>query len=236
MNDMRVAIVPKSDQLNADDLIAGPLTITIKNVSIRQSTEQPVSIHFEGDNGKPYKPCKSMSRVMVHAWGPDANQYAGKSMTLYRDPSVKWGGVEIGGIRISHMSHIKGDETMALTATKGSRKLFTVKPLQVQASAAASVFGTQTSKDWIAAQATVLAAMTDAAALEAWKTAEAPKISALGQKQKEWLDGKIAEATTRLSSAPPSDTAPADPCATCNGTGVIEDATGKGPCADCQGG
>jgi hypothetical protein len=129
MNDMRAVIVPKSDQINSDDLIAGPLTITITGVSIRPGTEQPVSINFDGDGGKPYKPCKSMARVMVTCWGADANEYVGRSMTLYRDPTVKWGGMDVGGIRISHMTDIKSAHTMALTATKGSKKPFTVKPL-----------------------------------------------------------------------------------------------------------
>lgn len=129
MNDMRAVIVPKSDQLNADDLLAGPITITINKVTIRPGTEQPVSVFFDGDNGKPYKCCKSMARVMVHCWGADANEYVGRSMTLYCDPTVKWGGLEVGGIRISHMSHIPRGVTMALTATKGQRKPFVVKPL-----------------------------------------------------------------------------------------------------------
>lgn len=129
MNDMRAVIVPKSDQINADDLLGGPMTITVTKVEIRPGTEQPVSIHFEGDKGKPYKPCKSMARVMVHCWGPDASQYVGRSMTLYCDPKVMWGGLAVGGIRISHLSHLDATQTMALTATKGSRKPFTVKPL-----------------------------------------------------------------------------------------------------------
>lgn len=135
MNDMSQIIEPKSDQLNADDLIAGPRTITITRVEARPRTEQPVSIHFEGDNGKPYKPCKSMCRVMVHAWGLRHTNWIGKSMTLYRDPSVKWGGLEVGGIRISHMSDIGEQRTMALTVTRGSRKPFTVKPLATAAGA-----------------------------------------------------------------------------------------------------
>ena len=131
MNDMSVVIVPKSDQLNSDDLIAGPLTITITGVSIRPGGEQPVAISFKGDNDKPWKPCKSMSRVLVAAWGADAKKYAGRSLTLYRDPSVKWAGLEVGGIRISHLSDIERPITMALTATRGSRKAFTVDVLVV---------------------------------------------------------------------------------------------------------
>jgi len=129
MNDMLGTIVPKSTQLNADDLIGGrSLTICVTKVEIKMD-EQPVAIHFEGDGGKPYLPGKSMRRVLVNIWGPDANAYVGRSMTLYRDDAVKFGGVDVGGIRISHMSHMPKAVTMALTATKAQRKPFTVKPL-----------------------------------------------------------------------------------------------------------
>lgn len=138
MNDMSPAIVPKSDQLNTDDLLAGPRTIRITAVSIRPGTEQPVSISFEGDGGKPYKPCKSMCRVMVHAWGADASKYIGRSLTLYADPKVTWGGMAVGGIRISHMSDIDGKITMALTVTKNNKRPFTVVPLVSEAAPAAA--------------------------------------------------------------------------------------------------
>lgn len=146
MNDMRAVIVPKSDQINADTLLGGPLTITIEAVKIRPGTEQPVSIHYAGDDGKPYKPCKSMSKVMVTCWGPDANAYVGRSMTLYCDPAVTWGGMAVGGIRISHMSDIDGTQKMALTATKGSKKMFTVRPLVIEAAATKAA---PTIADWI---------------------------------------------------------------------------------------
>ena len=128
--DMHQTIIPKSDQLNADDLIGRDLTIKITGVDIKGGQEQPVSIHFEGDDGKPYKACKSMCRVMVSAWGPDSKKYVGRSMTLYRDPAVKWGGMAVGGIRISHMSDISDDMTMALTVTRANKKPFTVRPLE----------------------------------------------------------------------------------------------------------
>jgi len=129
MNDMAAVIEPKSDQVNADSLLSGPMTVTIKDVKISPGTEQPVSIVLE-ETPLFYRPCKSMSRVLVSAWGPDAKKYIGRSMTLYRDPTVTWGGVQVGGIRISHMSHITEKKTMALTATRATRKPFTVQPLQ----------------------------------------------------------------------------------------------------------
>lgn len=135
MNDMSSVIVAKSDQLNSDDLISGPVTITITGVEIRPGTEQPVSIHFENDDGKPWRPCKSMCRVMVHCWGPDANKYVGHSLTLYRDPKITWGALAVGGIRISHMTDIAGTQILALTATKGNKKPFTVQPLTIKPTA-----------------------------------------------------------------------------------------------------
>jgi hypothetical protein len=124
-------ITPKSDQLNADDLISGPVTIKVTAIKGSNEPQQPVSIHYEGDNGKPYKPCKSMRRVLVSAWGPNGLDYVGRSMTLYRDDSVLFGGIAVGGIRISHLSHIERDLTLALTVSRSSRKPYTVKRLDV---------------------------------------------------------------------------------------------------------
>lgn len=135
MVDMSKTIAPKSDQLNADDLIAGPRTIRITRITGDESeTQQPVSIYFEGDNNKPYKPALSMRRVMVMVWGDDANQYAGRSMTLYNDPEVKFGGIKVGGIRISHMSHITQTQSLMLTKTRGKKAEYRVQPLAQGAS------------------------------------------------------------------------------------------------------
>jgi hypothetical protein len=147
VNDMRSVIEPKADQLNADSLLGGPITITVTSVAIRPGTEQPVSIGYENDNGKPYKPCKSMCRVMVHCWGADANQYVGRGMTLYCDPKVKWGGLAVGGIRISHMTDINDTQVMALTETKGSKKPFTVKPLVERPATAPAAAGKEDPED-----------------------------------------------------------------------------------------
>ncbi len=133
MNDMTQVIIPRSDQINADSLLAGPITITITSVDIKPG-EQPVTIHYEGEDGKPWRPCKSMARCMVAAWGPDASKYTGRSLTLYCDPKVRWGGLEVGGIRISHMSHIEAPMTLALTVTRGNKKPFIVKPIERAAS------------------------------------------------------------------------------------------------------
>ena len=131
MTDLSKTIEPKSDQLNADDLISGPRTVKITAITVDAgANQQPVAINFEGDNRKPYKPCKSMIRAMVKVWkSNDSQSFVGKSMTLYLDPEVTWGGMAVGGIRISHMSHITREVKMALTASKTKRAMITIKPL-----------------------------------------------------------------------------------------------------------
>ena len=148
MIDISGTVAPKSDQINADDLIAGPRTITVTSVKL-VAEDQPVAIHFAGDDGKPYKPCKSMRRVLVRAWGADASKYAGRSMTLYLDETVRFGGAAVGGIRISHLSDISGPLTMALTATRAVKKAFTVKPLAVAPANQAQYEPDDCTREWL---------------------------------------------------------------------------------------
>lgn len=131
MNDitqLRDTIVPKSDQLNADDLLAGPITVSVVGVKRGDTAEQPISIEIDGGR-QPYKPCKSMRRVMITAWGDDGRKWIGQSMTLYCDPDVKFGGVKVGGIRISHMTGINGRRAFMLTTTRSKRSEFQVDAL-----------------------------------------------------------------------------------------------------------
>jgi hypothetical protein len=133
VSNLRDTIIPKSDQLNADQLLGGPITITVTEVK-RGSPDQPVTIHYQGDGGRPYKPCKSMRKVLIFAWGEDGNQWAGRSMTLYNNPEVSFGGMKVGGIRISHLSHIDKNISLALTSTKGKKNEHTIAKLDVRKS------------------------------------------------------------------------------------------------------
>lgn len=140
MSDMSATTIAKSDQLNGDDLIGRSITVRITKVTVSVPTngagDQPVSVHYEGDNGKPYKPCKTMRRVLVGAWGNDSSAYVGRSLTLYRDDAVMFGGQAVGGIRIGAMSHITGPLTLSLAVKKGTKKPFVVQPLKADSTSA----------------------------------------------------------------------------------------------------
>lgn len=131
--DITPFIQAKSDQLNADDLIAGPITVQIEEVR-RGSADQPVTIRISGGH-MPFRPSKTALRIIAAAWGTDASAWAGRWMTLYRDASVKWGGAEVGGIRISHLSHIERAMTLQLAESRGKKRAWPVKPIKAPAQA-----------------------------------------------------------------------------------------------------
>lgn len=130
MSDMTLTTAPKVDQLTFDHFSGGiERTIRITSVDLTPGVDQPCVVHYEGENGLPYKPGLSMRRVMVHVWGKETAAYVGQSLKLYGDPKIKFGGLELGGVRISHMTGIQKPVTMALTLTKANKKPFTVRPL-----------------------------------------------------------------------------------------------------------
>jgi hypothetical protein len=134
MTDVTKAIAPKSDQLNADDLITGPRTIRVREVKVHDTPEQPIWVYFDNDNNRPWKPCKTSSRVLAGMWGANSKSWVGKSCTLYNDPSVTWGGAQVGGIRVSHVEGIDKPTTLQLTKAKGKRSAVTIMPLILSAS------------------------------------------------------------------------------------------------------
>lgn len=118
--DISKFIVPKSDQLNAEDFIGGPRVFTIMDVKVRETPEQPVSVIFAG-GFRPWKPCKTTMRILSIAWGTDASNWIGKGVRLYRDPSVLWAGKPEGGIRIAALSHMPKPLEERLSVKKGQR-------------------------------------------------------------------------------------------------------------------
>ena len=124
------AMAPKSDQLNADDLIVGPIEVTIQ--AVKTAADDKIAIEI-GNGRQPWKPCKSMLRLLTFCWGSaEPSDWIGKSVRLYRDPNVKFGSDTPGGIRVSHVSHISEAKTAKLTVARSKRETFTVQPLKAE--------------------------------------------------------------------------------------------------------
>lgn len=125
--DISDTLAPNSDQLDAVDLLGGPRTFTITDVT-KGNAEQPVNIKL-AEFPRVWRPGKSMRRVLAACWGTDASVWVGRRVTLYCDERVKFGADVVGGTRISHLSHIGKRRGVPLIVSRGKSATFTVDPL-----------------------------------------------------------------------------------------------------------
>ena len=133
---LRDTIIPKSDQLNYDDVMTTPIMVRVTGMKAG-APDQPVIVEVAdaatGAQLRPYKPCKSMRRVLIAAWGDKGRDWIGKQMTLRGDADVVFGGVAVGGIRVSAVSGISEPLTLRLTTTRSKRKDYVVQPIKTAA-------------------------------------------------------------------------------------------------------
>ena len=132
MSEVDEWLKPKSDQLNADDLIGGKRVIRIRKVKITKTGKQDGTIWFDGDDNKPWKPCVTMGRIMRGAWGLPEN-WIGKYVEIYRDPEAIYAGKKVGGIRISGLSDIDSDYETSVTVSRSVRNTVRIKKITVAA-------------------------------------------------------------------------------------------------------
>lgn len=155
--DVSAALIAKSSQLNAVDLVGSEQTVTILEVS-QGSAEQPVNIVTDiFGPGRPFKPSKTVLRLLAKAWGVETADWVGRSMTIFRDPDVPWAGAKVGGIRVSALSHIDKAFEISLPVSKTKHASYSIKPL-----------ATPSPRDW---GAEIRAAEGNVEALRALRTA-----------------------------------------------------------------
>jgi len=139
-------VLAKSDQLNFDDFSGNKKVILITDVKVKIG-DQPVSVFYDGHNGKPWKPSLGMRRLLIEAYGEESDNWIGKSVELYGDATVKWAGAEIGGIRISALSDIdKSGLTAFIALSRGKRRKATIPFLDVKS---LPVQITDLDKQWV---------------------------------------------------------------------------------------
>jgi len=129
--DLSDTIEPRSDQINADDLLAGPRDVTVAGVR-RGNPDQPVEVVLE-EFDRVWKPCKTVRRLLIACWGADGSAWVGRRARLYNDDRVEWGGRRVGGIRVSHLSHLDSPRTVLVMVKRGKRQPVELLPLPMPA-------------------------------------------------------------------------------------------------------
>lgn len=137
-DDMSDTIKPNSEQLNSEDLLLGPITVTITGVA-RGSAEQPIAVSIDGGH-MPFMPCKTVRRCLISCWGKNGADWVGKRMELFCDKSVTYAGVQVGGIRVSKVSGIDTAVSLMLSTKRGKRAPAIIHPLAEQEHYPAGMF------------------------------------------------------------------------------------------------
>lgn len=195
--DISDTLAPNSDQLDAIDLLGGPRTFTITEVS-RGKDDQPVQIGL-AEFPRVWRPGKSMRRVLAACWGTDASAYVGRRVTLYCDEKVRFGSEVVGGTRIAALSNLDATKRIPLLVSRGKSAIFTVEPLR------------ETAPKPPTLTPEMVAACTDVDQLREWQTAVPRAAARIEQRITELtrtpsgLDEFHPDTTTN-----PSDTLPLD--------------------------
>jgi hypothetical protein len=121
-------LAPNSDQLDAIELVSGPRVFTVERVT-KGNAEQPVNVHLV-EFPRPWRPGKSMRRVLAACWGVDASKWIGRRVELFFDPEVTFGKEKPGGTRIKRISHIDKAQRVPLLVTRGKSTIYNVEPLR----------------------------------------------------------------------------------------------------------
>jgi hypothetical protein len=192
--DVSSTLAAKSNQLNAVDL-PRPRIFRVLAVKVGGTTEQPIDVQIDGWP-HPWKPCKSMRRVLAAAWGTESNEWLGKTVELYCDPDVLWAGERAGGIRISALSDIPagGIEVVLRASSKKSapvrfKRLDTTDPLLAVAA--------ERGEDIAATEAAIAAASN-----RPCPTDHAGRVKAAAWARSEKGRAALAAATSTTADAP----------------------------------
>lgn len=177
--DISHTLQAKSDQINASDLVGSPQLITI--TAVREGDkEQPIVIDTQENPGRAFKPAKAVRRILAELWGTDASQWIGRQAVIFNDPSVTWAGETVGGVRISHLSHIDGPKQVQVRVARSKRQTVTIQPLQSTPATDWSALIEQAGGDQEALRAVWAQASTEGAPQEVFDT-----ITSIVQTQKE---------------------------------------------------
>jgi hypothetical protein len=131
INDLSDTIEAQSDRINAADLMGADKIIVINEVvRYSESGTSKFYLNYVGHNGRAYKPSLGMRRIIMTLWGKDGTQYIGRSIKIFRDPTVIYAGKAAGGVVISAMTDIKSKATVVIPISKTKSVTYVIDKLE----------------------------------------------------------------------------------------------------------
>lgn len=133
----------KTDQLNYEHFLGGSITFKVSRIgSKKDQGKKKLLIYMEGHEGTPFVPCMGMIKCLSSpdGWGEKLADWVGRSITLFGDSKVMFGAKEIGGVRVSHISHIAADYVTKITERRGVRIDYLIRKLAATLAAPAAAY------------------------------------------------------------------------------------------------
>lgn len=133
MTNIAHTLIAKSDQLNAADLIGGEKLLKITSVDVKSASD--VWVHYEGENGRPWKTSLTARRILARLWTEESDNWIGHTVAVHCDPTVVYAGEEVGGIRPHAATGIDSERVIKLKERRGPKpKTFKIVPLRLDSS------------------------------------------------------------------------------------------------------
>lgn len=133
MTNIAHTLVAKSDQLNAADLIGGEKLLKITSVDVKSASD--VWVHYDGENGRPWKTSLTARRILARLWTEESDNWIGHTVAVHCDPTVVYAGEEVGGIRPHAATGIDSERVIKLKERRGPKpKTFKIVPLRLDSS------------------------------------------------------------------------------------------------------
>lgn len=131
MSDISHTLIAKSDQLNAADLVGSEKLLTITRVDVKGTSD--VWVHYEGENGRPWKTSLTARRILAALWGTDSSKWIGHTVAVHCDPTVIYAGEEVGGVRPHAATGIESKQSLKFKEKRGPKpKTFEIQPLRIE--------------------------------------------------------------------------------------------------------
>lgn len=191
---MREFLTIKTDRFNYEHFISGPKTLKVSRLGKKVDQGKPrLLVFFEGHEDTPYWVPLGMAKCIASpdGWGesPFAD-WVGRSMTLFGEPTVQYGGKELGGVRVSHLSHIEKPYTTKISIRRGVRIDYEILPLKVAASAATAEVVYYPESDFAEKLPAMLGFIKDGKMTLAQVVARCEQTGKLTEAQLKQLEGK----------------------------------------------
>ena len=126
ITDISAYVQAKSDQINAADLVGGPITARIR--AVVDDGAGTARVWLDGHD-RYWRASKGMLRVMADLWGGNPTAWIGQWVRLYREPTIEYGGEPLGGVRLCGVSGIDRPRTAAVTEKRGKKKVYKLDPI-----------------------------------------------------------------------------------------------------------